>query len=67
MQVTHGSLEDGSDTTILIGRLRDQAELSGVLNTLYDMHLPILSVDLLRSRSESKQKPGHSCAASKEN
>jgi hypothetical protein len=25
-----------------------QAELSGVLNTLYELHLPLLSVEILR-------------------
>jgi hypothetical protein len=30
--------------TILDGELTDQAALIGVLNTLYEMHLPILSV-----------------------
>jgi hypothetical protein len=33
--------------TTLVGRLRDQAALSGVLNTLYDLHLPVLSVECL--------------------
>lgn len=31
--------------TILVGQLRDQAALIGVLNTLYELHLPILSVE----------------------
>jgi hypothetical protein len=31
--------------TMLMGRLRDQAELSGVLETLYSLHLPIVSVE----------------------
>jgi hypothetical protein len=33
--------------TILVGHLPDQAALSGVLNTLYEMHLPLLSVENL--------------------
>jgi hypothetical protein len=33
--------------TILIGHLKDQAALSGVLNTLYDLRLPLLSVENL--------------------
>ena len=33
--------------TILVGHLSDQAALSGVLNTLYEMHLPLLSVENL--------------------
>ena len=31
--------------TTLSGRLLDQAALFGVLNTLYDLHLPLLSVE----------------------
>jgi len=31
--------------TTLIGSIRDQAELSGVLETLYGLHLPILRVE----------------------
>jgi len=33
--------------TILTGHLPDQASLSGVLNTLYDRHVPLLSVENL--------------------
>ena len=38
---------DESMLTTLSGRLRDQAELSGVLNSLYELHLPILKVEVL--------------------
>jgi hypothetical protein len=31
--------------TTLAGRLRDQAALCGVLNTLHDLRLPLLSVE----------------------
>jgi hypothetical protein len=31
---------DQSTVTTLTGRLRDQAELAGVLNSLYELHLP---------------------------
>jgi hypothetical protein len=33
--------------TVLTGRIRDQAELNGVLATLYGWHLPLVSVSLL--------------------
>lgn len=33
--------------TTLSGRLPDQAALLGVLNTLYDLHLPLLSMEYL--------------------
>ena len=36
-----------SPVTILVGHLPDQAALSGVLNTLYEMHMPLLSVENL--------------------
>ncbi len=32
---------------LLIGKLKDQAELNGILNTLYDLHLTLKSVKLL--------------------
>ncbi len=41
---TDHSSEKGPVTT-LKGRLRDQAALSGVLNSLYELHLPVLKVD----------------------
>ena len=40
--------EDGSSPmTVLEGRRIDQAALSGVLDALYELHLPVLSVELL--------------------
>jgi hypothetical protein len=33
--------------TLLEGELLDQAALAGVLITLYDLHLPVLSVECL--------------------
>jgi hypothetical protein len=47
MAITAESEADGLPVTTLVGRLRDQAELSGVLNTLYELHLPILNVEML--------------------
>ncbi|MGD8530158.1 MAG: hypothetical protein PVG97_04195 [Syntrophobacterales bacterium] len=48
MTITTDSQGDQGVVTTLMGRVRDQAELSGVLNTLYELHLPILSVECLR-------------------
>ena len=45
LQITTREREDRSIVTLLTGRLRDQAELTGVLNSLYELHLPILSVE----------------------
>ena len=35
--------------TVLTGRLSDQAALAGILNTLYELHLPLLSVEYLNA------------------
>ena len=37
----------GKVESVLEGRLLDQAALSGILNKLYDLHLPVMSVDCL--------------------
>ena len=50
MTVTAEAYDDQAAVTILEGHLPDQAALSGVLNTLYEMHLPLLSVDNLDER-----------------
>ena len=34
--------------TTLVGELSDQAALAGVINTLYELHLPLLTVKRLR-------------------
>ena len=47
MHITSRKRSDQTTVTSLIGRLRDQAELSGVLNSLYDLHLSILKVEVV--------------------
>jgi hypothetical protein len=49
MQITEVSGENGKMETILVGRLVDQAALSGVMNSLYELHLPVLSAECLDS------------------
>ena len=39
--------ETDSAVTVLQGHVSDQAELVGILNTLYELHLPLLSVQYL--------------------
>jgi len=41
--------------TTLIGPLADQAALFGVLNTLYDMRLPLISVECLSAETEPER------------
>ena len=47
MRITARKRADQTTVTTLIGRLMDQAELSGVLNSLYDLHLSILKVEVV--------------------
>lgn len=39
--------DDGSMLTVLEGLISDQTALSGILNTLYSLHYPVVSVDCL--------------------
>jgi len=47
MGITTRTRADKTTVSTLVGPMRDQAQLSGVLNTLYELHLPILSVENL--------------------
>ena len=37
----------GAPVAELTGKVRDQAELLGVLGSIYEMHLPLLSVEVI--------------------
>ena len=43
--------EEGQTTSKLTGSIKDQAELMGVLNGLYNLHLPIVSIKTLDEKS----------------
>jgi hypothetical protein len=49
MNITAGISEAGETESVLVGRLADQAALAGLLNTLYELHHPVLSVDCLEA------------------
>lgn len=49
MRITTRKRADQKPVAILTGRLRDQAELLGVLNGLYNLHLSILKVEVADS------------------
>jgi hypothetical protein len=46
MRIVTRKRADQTTVATLNGRLRDQAELSGVLNSLYNLHLSILKVEV---------------------
>ena len=47
MTITTHTDEGQPPISTLAGRLKDQAQLSGILNTLYEMHLTIVTVQAL--------------------
>jgi hypothetical protein len=47
-RIMTSSSKDLGPVTELVGTIRDQAELAGILNTLYEMHLTLLSVEMLK-------------------
>jgi hypothetical protein len=47
MTISLAAPDGGPSVTTLEGRLPDQASLAGVLNTLYELHLPVLEVKRL--------------------
>ena len=40
-------IDENNSNSTLVGRLPDQAALSGVLNTLYETQYPVISVECL--------------------
>jgi hypothetical protein len=47
MAITSRSHDDGPTVSTLRGELLDQAALAGVLSALYNLHLPLVSVEYL--------------------
>ncbi|MGD9074491.1 MAG: hypothetical protein PVJ69_04705 [Desulfobacteraceae bacterium] len=67
MRITAHEREDQTTVTTLIGQVRDQAELAGVLNSLYELHMPILSVEnLSEDNGEAGHDPGQSSPSESE-
>ena len=55
MRISSRKRADQSTVTTLTGRLKDQAMLTGVLNGLYELHLPILSVKIISESNGNLQ------------
>jgi len=45
MDIRFEGQEDEPAITILSGQVRDQAELMGIMNSLYELHMTVLSVE----------------------
>jgi hypothetical protein len=59
MTICQATVEACSPATTLQGELSDQAALAGVLNTLYELHLPVISVKRMSS-GDPKEIDSHS-------
>jgi len=53
LKITSTRMDDQQVITLLEGTLVDQAALFGVLMALYDLRLPLLSVECLRDSKQS--------------
>ena len=48
LRISHCGLKDHEGAvTELVGQVRDQAELAGLLNSLYELHLTLRSVEYI--------------------
>ena len=47
LQVNIEEKDGKKQITSLIGKIRDQAALSGILNTLWEMHIAVISANIL--------------------
>jgi hypothetical protein len=53
LRVTTSHRGDRAPHTTLVGPIRDQAELNGVLETLYGLHMTILRVETIDDQGEA--------------
>lgn len=58
MRISTVTLDDKGPVTTLAGPVPDQAALSGVLDALYQMHLTLLSVEMVESNITDFKEEG---------
>ena len=57
LQIVHEEGNESSSQTTLMGAVRDQADLLGVLNTLHEVGLTLLLVEVIDTKSLLLRKP----------
>jgi hypothetical protein len=60
INLSEQSDSDEIPTAVLVGRLADQAALSGLLNALYELHLPLISLECLDAEAKKDMLPNQS-------
>ena len=58
MEISADDSVEGTLETSLVGWLPDQAALCGVLNALYNLRLPLVSVELIQVEKEQREHCG---------
>lgn len=53
MQVKVHREENKKPISVIIGEIRDQSALSGMLNYLYDLHFTVISVNMLIEKDQN--------------
>ena len=56
MQITMNIPVYQDPVTTLIGQVKDQSELIGVLNGLYELRMPLLSVELIPDEINNREE-----------
>jgi len=56
MGIENLTRSNGSVESVLEGHVVDQAALVGILNKLYELHMPVISADFLSGSVKSKRK-----------
>lgn len=51
LQINIEKSGDRQAVSVLIGQIDDQTALSGILNTLYEFHMTILSVNMMKEEN----------------
>ena len=52
--ITSGNFDEESNSSSFMVQVSDQAQLAGVFNTLYELHIPIMDVEYLGSNENIK-------------
>ena len=52
--ITSGNFDEESNSSSFMVQVSDQAQLAGVFNTLYELHIPIKDVEYLGSNENIK-------------
>ena len=57
LQINVDRSQNKEAVSTLIGQINDQSALSGVLNTLYELHFSIVSVNILKETDSTSKFP----------